>query len=170
MKSKAFTLIELAIVMCIVGILTCIAVPKFVDLIEQSKAEDLGMTWEQWYIQEHGEEKAIVKFGVEKIKPNDPEVKKAVEKVRIDKSFTYEEHIAMSNECLRKSRGASGEYMSGWADLSKAHAIAAKELREYEIKTLYELCEEDEALWKMREEETQKRKAVERNTTRLSFE
>ncbi|GAA5336102.1 MULTISPECIES: type IV narrow pilus major component PilA5 [Thermus] len=44
MKAKGFTLIELAIVIVIIGILVAIAVPRFVDLTDQANEANVNAT------------------------------------------------------------------------------------------------------------------------------
>ena len=44
MKAKGFTLVELAIVLVIIGILVAVAVPRFVDLTEQADAANVQAT------------------------------------------------------------------------------------------------------------------------------
>ncbi|TFU16532.1 type II secretion system protein [Thermus tengchongensis] len=44
MKAKGFTLIELAIVIVIIGILVAIAVPRFVDLSDQANQANVDAT------------------------------------------------------------------------------------------------------------------------------
>ena len=58
MKNKGFSIIELMIVMAIIGILAAVAIPKFADLIDRSRANTAGLSYPAYILKEYGEEKA----------------------------------------------------------------------------------------------------------------
>jgi prepilin-type N-terminal cleavage/methylation domain-containing protein len=44
---KAFTLLELMIIIAIIGLLSAIAIPNFIKAKERAEAQKLGITWEE---------------------------------------------------------------------------------------------------------------------------